>query len=282
MTVGALLFAQNNAATDYIKLAVFAARRVKEYLEIPVSLITDSPDWLLDNYPDHPFDQILIINSTPFIQQKKFYDGSLSSRVSDWKNQSRSSVYELTPYDTTLVLDSDYVINSSILSNAFNNDYDFQIYQNSFDLALDRDFSDFKRINQYSIPFYWATVFVFRKNTTTQAFFDLIGHIKENWIYFKTLYNINSHVFRNDFAFSMAIHIMNGKSSGNFAKELPGKMVYALDTDLLVSTDGNKMKFLVEKKDCVGEYTLVKTTGLDVHVMNKFSLSRYIDGGSGV
>jgi hypothetical protein len=42
------------------------------------------------------------------------------------------------------------------------------------------------------------------------------------------------------------------------------------------------MKFLIEKENYLGEYTLAKTTGLDVHVMNKASLSRYIDGGSGV
>jgi hypothetical protein len=75
---------------------------------------------------------------------------------------------------------------------------------------------------------------------------------------------------------------MNGKTNGEFALELPGKMIFAADKDILVSADENKMQFLVEKKDYLGEYTMVKTTGLDVHVMNKFSLSRYIDGGYGV
>lgn len=75
---------------------------------------------------------------------------------------------------------------------------------------------------------------------------------------------------------------MNGKTNGQFAVELPGKMVYAMDRDILVSIDGNKMKFLIEKKDFLGEYLAAKTTGLDVHVINKLSLSRYIDGGSGV
>ena len=42
------------------------------------------------------------------------------------------------------------------------------------------------------------------------------------------------------------------------------------------------MHFLLEKKDFAGEYTLTKTSSLDVHVMNKFSLTRFIDGGTGV
>ena len=107
-------------------------------------------------------------------------------------------------------------------------------------------------------------------------------NIKTNWNYFKLLYSINSHLYRNDIAFSIAIHIMNGKTDGTFAVKLPGKMSYILDKDILVSTDIDKMKFLVEKENYLGEYTLVKTTGIDVHVMNKSSLSRYIDGGSGV
>ena len=68
----------------------------------------------------------------------------------------------------------------------------------------------------------------------------------------------------------------------DFAVELPGKMIYAMDTDVLVSATGNKMKFLTQKKDYLGEYLITKTNGLDVHVMNKLSLSRFIDGGLGV
>ena len=75
---------------------------------------------------------------------------------------------------------------------------------------------------------------------------------------------------------------MNGKTNGNFATELPGTMTFTTDKDILVTAKDNKMSFLVEKKDYLGEYIAVKTTGLDVHVMNKFSLNRFIDGGSGV
>jgi len=174
------------------------------------------------------------------------------------------------------------VLNSSILKSALENNYDFQIYRNSFDLAYERNSADFQRINQYSIPFYWATAFVFQKNTITQAFFDLVTYIKENWVYFKLLYNINSSTFRNDYAFSIAIHIMNGKHLEGFAIELPGKMIFAADTDILISADDSKMKFLTQKKNYLGEYIVAKTTDLDVHVMNKMSLSRFIDGGSGV
>jgi len=141
---------------------------------------------------------------------------------------------------------------------------------------------EFTRINAYSIPFYWATAFVFEKNTTTEAFFNLVDYIKLNWFYFRTLYSIQSPTFRNDFAFSIAIHIMNGKTNGEFATELPGKMYYSLDKDFVVSINDATIKFLLAKKDYAGEYTVAKTQGLDIHIMNKQSLLRLIDGGTGV
>jgi len=276
MSTGALIFAHNNPGIDYVKLAVFAASRVKEHLNIPVSLVTDDVDWLVKTYPNHPFDQVITTSVGPSTQ-KIFYDGSLSSKKFEWKNVTRNLAYDLTPYDKTLVLDSDYIISSDILKLAFCKNEIFQIYKQSFDVAGWRDTKSFQRINSYSIPFYWATVFVFEKNAITQAFFDLVSYIKENWLYFRVLYSIETTTFRNDFAFSIAIHIMNGKTNGEFAAELPGTMTYIQDRDILLSIKEKKMNFLVEKKDHLGEYIAAKTNGIDVHVMNKSSLIRVID-----
>ena len=281
MTNGAVIFAQNNGTIDYVKLAAFAAERVRKFLQVPVSIITDSPDWLLESCPDHCFDKIIVLPQED-TGKKVFHDGTLESKTLDWKNLSRSRVYELTPYDKTLVLDSDYIINSNILKTAFDKDANLQIYRKSFDLAGWRDVRPYTRLNSYSIPFYWASVFVFEKNTVNQAFFDLITYIKANWVYFKMLYNIDQTAFRNDYAFSIAIHIMNGKTNGEFATDLPGTKKYTIDRDILLTIDGVKMKFLVEKENHLGEYMLAKTNGLDVHVMNKFSLSRIINGADNV
>jgi hypothetical protein len=278
MKNGAVIFAHNNTGIDYTKLAVFSAMRVKEYLDIPVSIVTDNPDYLYSQYPTHPFDQVITISSTEVGAQRLFYDGSMSSRRLEWKNLTRHQVYNLTPYDKTLVLDSDYVVCSNNLKLAFERDASFQIFKNSFDISYWRDTKPYHRVNAYSIPFYWATVFVFSKDPTTQAFFDLVTYIKQNWLYFRILYNIDQATFRNDFAFSIAINIMNGKMEGDFALDLPGKMCYIEDKDVLLDIKGNAMKFLLQKKDYLGEYTAAKTSGLDMHVMNKPSLLRIIDG----
>ena len=283
-TVGAVIFAQNNSSIDYVKLAIFAATRIKTFLNIPVSIITDSADWMLKTYPKESkiFDQIIKIENVSTPNQKRFNDGTLSSKFLEWKNLSRNSVYDLTPYDKTLVIDSDYIINSSVLTNALNSDHSFQIYKDCFSLSSWRGTTEFTRINQYSIPFYWATTFIFEKTIEVKYFFTVVEHIKTNWQYFRTLYSIEVPTFRNDFAFSIAIHLMNSKTSGMFAQQLPGKMFYISDRDLLISLDDVKMKFLIEKENYLGEYTAASMNNTDVHIMNKLSLSRFIDGGLGV
>jgi len=277
MNNGALIFAHNNASVDYVKMAVFAGNRVKQFLNIPVSIATDSKDWLLKMYPDHPFEHVIDI-TTESTNHKLFYDGSLDFKSLEWKNLSRFRAFDITPYDKTLVLDSDYILNSSILKLAMERDTSFQIYRKSMDLSNWRDTSSFERLNSYSIPFYWATVFVFEKSTITQAFFDLVSYVKANWLYFRMLYGIEPTTFRNDYAFSIAIHLMNNKIEGGFAVELPGTMTYILDRDILIEHKNNSMKFLIEKEGHKGEYLAAKTHGIDVHVMNKASLARIIDG----
>ena len=91
------------------------------------------------------------------------------------------------------------------------------------------------------------------------------------------MYQFRTTVYRNDFAFSIAIHIMNGYRSGTFANTLPGKKFYAIDKDVLVDIVDDEIKLLVQKTNRFGEYTAVKLKGSNCHVMNKFSLERIIE-----
>jgi len=273
MTHGALIFAQNNSVIDYIKMAEFAASRIDKYLDIPVSLVTDTPELVTPGV----FDKIIPIDATANHSQKTFNDGTIQHQRVEWKNLARSGTYNLTPYDKTLVIDSDYIINSSVLKPAFDREFDLQIYRNSMPLANWRNTLEFTRLSQYSIPFYWATTFIFEKNSTTEAFFNLIAYIKVNWAYYRQLYNVSSTIFRNDHAFSIAIHLMNNKTNGDFAVELPGTMTYITDKDMLVNIKDNAMQFLIQKERSLSEYIPAKTTGIDVHVMNKSSLLRAIE-----
>jgi hypothetical protein len=273
MTQGILIFAFNSDGVDYVKMAILSAKRAKKFLNRPVSLVTDSKKHLMDNFPNDVavFDNIIesIDNTT---QTKRFYNGSNTFTKYVWKNSNRVDCYTATPYDETLVIDSDFIINSSFLSYVWEQPNEFLIYAKHNDLAGWRNTSEFEFVSEQSIPFYWATVFYFKKSKHNESFFSLIRHIKENWIYFVKLYQLNSTKFRNDIAFSIAIHMMNGFTTGNFATPIANKLTYTLDRDFLIKQNDQSMTFLVQANNSTDTYTLVKTANLDVHVMNKSSL----------
>lgn len=281
MKTGALIFAHNNPAIDYTRLAVFCAQQIDKNLGIPVSIATDNKAYLLNNFKDHPFDQIIEVQIEPS-GSKMFYDGSLYGKIYEWNNVTRYRAYDISPYDRTMLVDSDYIINSSFLKTILERDSEFQLFKDSFDVCQWRDINWAKRINSYSIPFYWATLVIFDKTDINKSFFDLITYIKQNWQYFRVLYGIDYSAFRNDFAFSIAIHIMNGKTNGGFATNIPRPMSFISDRDFLLEIKKESMKFLVERSDYLGEYTLASVGNIDVHIMNKQSLLRFITGGYGV
>ena len=277
MSKGAFLIARNNGHIDYVKQAVFLAKRIKHYLDIPVAVATDSVEYLTSTFDTTVFDKIIELEYTNDSNMRYFYDGGLTKKTANFKNNNRASVYDLTPYDETLLMDTDYIISNSLLKDCFKSTSDFLIYKKSDDIAKVRDESEFEKISDPSVDFYWATVVFFRKTELNKVFFNLVAHIEEEWNHYRRVYQITSALFRNDFAFSIAIHMLNGFEPGNFAQQLPGSMLYTTDKDILWKLSQDEMLFLVEKKDYLGEYTALKTQGQTIHVMNKISLNRIID-----
>ena len=276
-TKGALLFARNNGKIDYVKQALFLAKRIQQHLNIPVSVVTDSVEYLKKLDEKNIFDNIIEIGYLVTNNNRRYYDGSLSSQTINFKNDARYRAYELSPYDETLLLDTDFIICNNILKKCFDSTDNFLIYKDANDVAKVRDESEFEKISDYTIDFYWATVVFFRKTKINKIFFDLVGHIQDEWEHYRRIYQIKSAMFRNDYAFSIAIHIINGFQKGTFAEQLPGIKLYSTDRDILWKLDNSEMTFLVEKKHYLGEYTILKTINQNVHVMNKFSLERIIN-----
>ena len=95
MTTGALIFAFNNSEIDYLSMAAWSAKRIRRHLNIPVAVVTDSTE-----HTD-VFDKV--IQAIP--------EGSGTRHFTDfgtnvaWHNANRTTAYELTPWDQTLVLE---------------------------------------------------------------------------------------------------------------------------------------------------------------------------------
>lgn len=279
MTKGVLLFARNNSQVDYVKQAYSLAFRISKYLSLPTTLVTDNLDYLKSAYPDYEsvFDSVITLDYTNNYTLKRYHDGTLAQKRLEFKNDTRPLAYDLSPYDETLLLDTDIVIADKNFLQCFDQSKDFLIYKDAYDLAQFRNYKEFKYISDTSVDFYWATCIFFRKTSENKIFFDLVQHVQENWPHYNSIFQINSNVYRNDHAFSLAIHIMNGYQSGDFAGKMPGKLFYTTDKDELVELNDDKFLFLIEKENHIGEYTAIKFKRNTVHVMNKFSLNRIID-----
>ena len=262
-TRGLLVFARNNGEVDYVSQAFDLARRAHMHLGLPTTIVTDSK-----NYDLSVFDNVIIDNSKTRHNTKSFYDGKLYKSAVQWKNDLRSRSFYLSPYQETIVLDSDIVICNDKFLKCFDLEDNFAIYKESTDLVNRPTLPEFKTVSDNSVDFYWASCFFFRKDKITKTFFDLLTHIEQNWEHYIKTYNILTSNFRNDYLFSIGIHIMNGFVKGNFAHEMPGKLYHTTDKSTLVGIKDNTLTFVLEDgiactiKDC------------NVHVMNKYSLDR--------
>jgi hypothetical protein len=131
MTKGVLLIANNNSQLDYVKQSVYLAKRIKEFLEVPVSVATNSPGYLNDCFDSTVFDKIITVNDHDDKNRRILFDGEYSQKTIRWHNGTRVDAYALSPYYQTLVMDTDFIINNSLLKNVFDSTNEFMIYKDA-------------------------------------------------------------------------------------------------------------------------------------------------------
>lgn len=208
---GVLLFAFNTNAVDYVQIADQAARLVHHTLNLPVTLVTDHK--ATTKY----IDNIVIVENTLQNVRKGY------ANLTNWRNGDRYQAYALSPYNQTILIDSDYLMLDQSLSSLLDVCADYQImYANRY---LTKPSP--KRIDITSIDQVWATAVVFKRTDKSQRLFDLVGRIQRNYNYYRKLYNIRPTNFRNDFAFAIANNIINGYTQDNM---VPWSMLTAENT----------------------------------------------------
>lgn len=186
MTQGVVIFATNNGGYDYESLACWSESRIHRHLGLPVTIISQDTDAM---------------------SQRWFDD--LGTTV-PWYNRNRSDVYDLSPYDETLVLDADYVVCSDHLKAVFHSQQDFLAMGKAYDVTGLNDFSSLNYFGKHRMPVSWATVMFFRRGKLAQGIFSAMQMVRENWEHYRSLYQFERTVYRNDYALSIAQNIMHG------------------------------------------------------------------------
>jgi hypothetical protein len=190
-------------------------------------------------------------------------------------NSNRSSAWELSPYDRTLLIDSDFLIFSNRLSEYWNVDSDVMIGESINDIYSNSRLGYHDRyISDVGVKLYWATTVMFTKNEAAKTFFDTVNFIKDNYSYYADVFRFDDRQFRNDIAFSVAKHILDGYEESNIGNLPP--VTTLLDKDILHTVNKNKLTVLVSPR-LDSEYCAASIDGTDLHVMNKQSIHRNKD-----
>lgn len=170
MSKGFLLFAQNTDAVDYVKQAYALALSIKasQTAVKNVSLVTNSP--VPEQYV-YVFDQIIPI---PFESE-----GS-----SALQGEHRWKLYYATPYEETIVLDSDMLMLEDVSAwwdYCSNYDIKFCSQIKNYKLELIKDTYHRKAFiaNHLSNPYF--ALHYFKKNQPAFEFYKVLEFVCNNW-----------------------------------------------------------------------------------------------------
>jgi hypothetical protein len=268
MTCGVILFAFNSPKYNYYEMAKYTAKRIEHFLNLPVTLVTDD-----DSMPageSQFWDKVVKI--TP--DKDNFRDWG------QWINKGRYMAYDLSPYDETLLLDVDYVVNSDKLLSIFDFYDDFCCHNRTEYLMQPN--APQELLSAYSYETLWATVVVFKKTDRAKQIFDTLKMVQENYDHYANIHSFVGGVFRNDYALTLALKIVNGHSDDK-NDYIPWNLIHLgkntqisknnedeLDTSFKILFD-NWQRGKIRK-----EY--INITNMDFHIMNKDLFVEIING----
>ena len=169
MTKGVVVLAQNNATDNYVEQAALLAMSLHTYNDVPISLITN--DQVPEEYVSL-FDKIIPI---PFGD---------SAKVSDWKIENRWKIYHASPYDETIVMDTDMLVLQNIdvwwdfLSN-------YEVFYTSNVLTYKGETANTsyyrKTFIDNELPNLFCGLHYFKKSDFAQQFYTWLELVVNNW-----------------------------------------------------------------------------------------------------
>jgi len=226
---GILVFAFNSQKVKYTAIADQTSKLIKKNTNLPVTIVTD-----IDAELKFDYDQIIRVDSKTgnvrFSKDQQLYE---------WKNFDRYRAFDLSPYDETILIDTDYLMLDNSLLKLLEQPFDYRLmYNMQTPQGLNTD-----EMGPASLPMVWATVVLFRKTVRAKMFFDLVGRIQRNYGYYRSLFAIRETNYRNDFAFSIANIILNGHTLTP-EQSIPWPMLTIEDT---IESIDVKNKFLTVK-----------------------------------
>jgi len=171
MSKGFLVVAQNTSTVDYVKQAYALALSIKfsQMLHTNISIMTN--DVVLDEYK-LVFDQIIPI---------PWNDAAVTAT---WKVENRWKVYHITPYEETIILDTDMLMLEDISKWwQYCSNYDLKFCSAIFNYKLEPIIDTEHRAafvqNQLQNPY--TALHYFKKSDTAYNFYTVLEFVCTNW-----------------------------------------------------------------------------------------------------
>lgn len=242
MSKGVLLYSFNNEHTDYSRLTQRCIEHIKYHLDLPITVVGD-----------RHFDGVNNVLVQPTKGNQRFYN-DISV---DWFNLERVRALDYSPYDITILMDTDYFVMSKQLLELSNSANDILIHNKVYDITHQNNLCD---LRDCVIPMVWATVIIFKKTLLTESVFAMVKHIQRHYYHYRNLYRVRFPSYRNDYAFAIALHQIYGQDTNAYSIPHP-MFMSGLGADVIDLSMTNLI-YKWKKNFC-------ELSNQDVHVFNK-------------
>ena len=247
MNTGCLIYATDGDIA-YTRIAQECARRVEQYLGIPSTIVSG--------------------NDT--ITGKRAWADC--DKPVAWRNGGRCNALNDSPYERTLLLDADYWIDSDSLKSVLRQDGHF--YAHSTRMYINEQEPKTETFGTLKTPMWWATVCVFDRSEFVQDLFFAWQMIQDNYSHYANLFQFNKRPFRNDYALSLALLLVNGGNYPNCA--IPWPLMNVPDScDIELDNKWTIGYTVYENSDLKPKRITVKDQ--DLHIMGKRNLEKLLE-----
>jgi len=248
MSTGALIYATDGDIA-YSRIAKECARRIEKYLGIPAT----------------------IVQGDAAVKGKRGW-ADCDAPVA-WRNGGRCNALHDSPYDRTLLLDADYWIASDCLQPALDCNAHFLAHNSRMYInELEPKTETFGLLNT---PMWWATVCVFARSEYTQDVFAAWQMIEQNYNHYANLFQFSACPFRNDYALSMALLLVNGGEYPDCA--IPYPLINVPDScNIDLHEDTWNFEYTVYETEQL-KPKRISVKDQDLHIMGKRNLETLLE-----
>jgi hypothetical protein len=265
MSKGILLFAIDTDEKSYTDMARYCTEKIKEHLDLQVALVTNK------DITDSLFNHVINIES---VEAQSRIIPSTGVKES-WNNFGRYQAYDLSPFDETILMDTDYICHSNKLLKLFDMNQSFLCHKRRVYLGS-QIYTDVEYFGK-QLEMYWATVIYFDKSNESKCVFEMMKMIQKNYDHYSKLYRFRSSPYRNDYALSIALNTVYGHSIPK-SVEIPWSLMNVeFNTEITLKTPTSwELKFKRQVENKIIDYRIT-TYDQDLHILNKDALFTIID-----